>query len=136
MPRAMRCCTSTQRAEGDDDAREKRPRKFTVRFNTADPHQRTVIEILNQQGRYKAQFLTSAILHYVHCSQTPDIHGASAVGSEEIERIVYSVLARQQTVPVSQQEVKQTNITQIPADQSEDGDRDAIFKTLEAFRTK
>ena len=115
---------------------KKDPGKFTVRFNTADPHQRTVIEVLNQQGRYKAQFLTSAILHYVHCSQTPDIHGASAVGSEEIERIVYSVLARQQTVPVSQQEVKQTNITQIPAGQSEDGDRDAIFKTLEAFRTK
>lgn len=117
-------------------AEKKDPGKFTVRFNTADPHQRTVIEVLNQQGRYKAQFLTSAILHYVHCSQTPDIHGASAVGSEEIERIVYSVLARQQTVPVSQQEVKQTNITQIPAGQSEDGDRDAIFKTLEAFRTK
>ena len=115
---------------------KKDPGKFTVRFNTADPHQRTVIEILNQQGRYKAQFLTSAILHYVHCSQTPDIHGASAVGSEEIERIVYSVLARQQTVPVSQQEVKQTNITQIPVGQSEDRDRDAIFKTLEAFRTK
>ena len=115
---------------------KKDPGKFTVRFNTADPHQRTVIEVLNQQGRYKAQFLTSAILHYVHCSQTPDIHGASAVGSEEIERIVYSVLARQQTVPVSQQEVKQTNITQIPVGQSEDRDRDAIFKTLEAFRTK
>lgn len=115
---------------------KKDPGKFTVRFNTADPHQRTVIEILNQQGRYKAQFLTSAILHYIHCSQTPDIHGVSAVGSEEIERIVCSVLARQQTVPVSQQEVKQTNITQIPAGQSEDGDRDAIFKTLEAFRTK
>lgn len=113
---------------------KKDPGKFTVRFNTADPHQRTVIEILNQQGRYKAQFLTSAILHYIHCSQTPDIHGASAVGSDEIERIVCSVLARHQTDPALRQEVKQTNITQIPAGQSDDGDRDVIFKTMEAFR--
>lgn len=113
---------------------KKDPGKFTVRFNTADPHQRTVIEVLNQQGRYKAQFLTSAILHYVHCSQTPDIHGASAVGSEEIERIVCSVLARQQTVPISQQAIKQTSIAQMSAGQSEDGDRGAIFKTMEAFR--
>lgn len=113
---------------------KKDPGKFTVRFNTADPHQRTVIEILNQQGRYKAQFLTSAILHYVHCSQTPDIHGASAIGSDEIERIVCSVLARQQIVPVSQQEVKQANTTKMPTGQSDDGDRDAIFKTMEAFK--
>ena len=115
---------------------KKDPGKFTVRFNTADPHQRTVIEVLNQQGRYKAQFLTSAILHYVHCSQTPDIHGVSAIGSKEIELIVCSVLARQQTVPVSQQEGKETNITQMPAGQSEDEDKDVIFKTLEAFRTQ
>ena len=113
---------------------KKDPGKFTVRFNTADPHQRTVIEILNQQGRYKAQFLTSAILHYIHCSQTPDIYGVSAIGSDEIERIVYGVLARQQTDPALRQEVKQTNITRIPAGQSDDRDRDVIFKTMEAFR--
>ena len=38
---------------------KKDPGKFTVRFNMADPQQRTVIELLNQQGRYKAQFHTS-----------------------------------------------------------------------------
>ena len=58
--------------------------------------------------QYKAQFLTSAILHYIHCSQTPDINGASAVGSEEIERIVCSVLARRQADPAPQQEDKLT----------------------------
>lgn len=113
---------------------KKDPGKFTVRFNTADPHQRTVIEILNQQGRYKAQFFTSAILHYIHCSQTPDIHRASAVGSEEIERIVCSVLARQQTVPVSQQEDKPTAPCEVSVGQPEDTDKDVIFKTMEAFR--
>ena len=42
---------------------KKDPGKFTVRFNIADPQQKAVIDLLNQQGRYKAQFLTSAILH-------------------------------------------------------------------------
>ena len=80
---------------------KKDPGKFTVRFNMVDPQQRTVIELLNQQGRYKAQFLTSAILHYVHCSRTPDIRGVPAISSEEIERIVCSVLARQQADPAA-----------------------------------
>ena len=114
----------------------KQPGRFTVQFNMEDPQQRQVAEELYRQGRRKAQFLTSAILHYIHCSQTPDIHGVSAIGSKEIERIVCSVLARQQTVPVSQQEGKETNITQMPAGQSEDEDKDVIFKTLEAFRTQ
>lgn len=114
---------------------KKDPGKFTVRFNAADPQQRTVIEILNQQGRYKAQFLTSAILHYVHCSETPDIRSAAAVDSTEIERVVRHVLAQQQAVPVPRQEVKQANIPRIPTAQSDDGDRDTIFKTLEAFQT-
>ena len=73
---------------------KKDPGKFTVRFNMADPQQKAVIDLLNQQGRYKAQFLTSAILHYVHCSETPDIRSAATVDSTEIERIVRQVLAQ------------------------------------------
>ena len=42
-------------------AEKKDPGKFTVRFNPEDPQQRTVIRVLNRQGRYKAQFLTSAV---------------------------------------------------------------------------
>ena len=115
-------------------AEKKDPGKFTVRFNAADPQQRAVIDLLNRQGRYKAQFLTSAILHYVHCSQTPDIHGTAAVDSGEIERIVRSVLAQQQTAPVPQQEIKSATTTrEAPSGQSEDGNRDVIFRTLEAF---
>ena len=120
---------------------KKDPGKFTVRFNMADPQQRTVIELLNQQGRYKAQFLTSAILHYVHCSETPDIRGVSAVGSEEIERIVRSVLAQQQASP-PQDAVQNTSVpweasenqSSLSVSPSEDADREAIFKTLDAFR--
>ena len=117
-------------------AEKKDPGKFTVRFNVADPQQRTVIELLNQQGRYKAQFLTSAILHYVHCSETPDIRGVPAVGSEEIESMIRKVLAQQQNTspqaPV--QEIRSPAAHyKAPANQTEGADRDAIFKTLEAF---
>lgn len=123
---------------------KKDPGKFTVRFNMADPQQRTVIELLNQQGRYKAQFLTSAILHYVHCSETPDIRKVPAVGSEEIERIVRSVLAQQQMSPLQgsiQTAAEETQPWEAEEGQpsksvspSEDADREAIFKTLDAFR--
>ena len=115
---------------------KKDPGKFTVRFNAADPQQRTVIELLNQQGRYKAQFLTSAILHYVHCSETPDIRGVPAVGSEEIENMIRKVLAQQQnTSPqASVQEIRPPTADYgFPVNQTEGADRDAIFKTLEAF---
>ena len=125
---------------------KKDPGKFTVRFNMADPQQRTVIELLNQQGRYKAQFLTSAILHYVHCSETPDIRAVPKVGSEEIERIVRSVLAQQQTSPPQETAQETTKAAapwaepgSLPAgtdEQAEDADREVIFKTLDAFRPK
>lgn len=103
---------------------KKDPGKFTVRFNISDPQQRTVIELLNQQGRYKAQFLTNAVLHYVRGSEIPDRQRVPTVDSGEIERIVRSVLAGQQTAPSPKA------LDHPP----EDGDRNAIFKTLEAFR--
>lgn len=37
-------------------AAKKQPGRFTIQFNAADPQQRQVIELLNQQGRRKAAF--------------------------------------------------------------------------------
>ena len=103
---------------------KKDPGKFTVRFNIADPQQRTVIELLNQQGRYKAQFLTNAVLYYVRSSEIPDRQRVPTVDSGEIERIVRSVIAGPKSAPS----------TKAQAHPPEDSDKDAIFKTLEAFR--
>ena len=50
---------------------KKDPGKFTIRFNIADPQQQAVAELLNRQGRYKAQFITSAVMLYVHAAQAP-----------------------------------------------------------------
>ena len=125
---------------------KKDPGKFTVRFNMADPQQKAVIDLLNQQGRYKAQFLTSAILHYVHCPETPDIRSA-AVDSTEIERIVRHVLAQQQTAapPALRQGGQEPGEATVPWEEpdsslsetrnpAEDADKEAILQTLDAFR--
>jgi len=126
---------------------KKDPGKFTVRFNMADPQQKAVIDLLNQQGRYKAQLLTSAILHYVHCPETPDIRSAAAVDSTEIERIVCHVLAQQQTAAPSalRQGGQEPGEAVIPWEEpdsslpdtrnpAEDADKAAILQTLDAFR--
>ena len=126
---------------------KKDPGKFTVRFNMADPQQKAVINLLNQQGRYKAQFLTSAILHYVHCSEPPDIRSAATVDSTEIERIVRQVLAQQQAAipPSLQQGGQEFGAAAAPWEEpggslpeasnpAEDADKEAILQTLDAFR--
>lgn len=108
---------------------KKDPGKFTVRFNVADPQQREVVELLNQQGRSKAQFLTNAVQHYVHCSGAADMRDVSAMNTEQIERIVKDILFKQQT-PQESEVLPDSNANKsLPST-----DRDAIFRTLEAFQ--
>ena len=83
--------------------REKKdPYKFTIQFNPSDPtHQQTAV-LLNRQGRRKAQFLVNAVMHYIHCSQTPDIPQAPPVDTSLIEAVVRKILKEQnEGAPVS-----------------------------------
>lgn len=122
---------------------KKDPGKFTVRFNAADPQQRVVIDILNQQGRYKAQFLSNAVLHYIHCPETPDIYTAPTVDNSDIVSIVKNILAEQQTgtqtedilsaAPIPEKSPKQPGFEQDGP--LGDDDRTVVLKTLQAFRT-
>ena len=78
---------------------KKDPYKFTIRFNPSDPtHQQTVV-LLNQQGRRKAQLLVNAVMHYIHCSQTPDIPQMPPMDTALIETIVRKVLKEQSEEP-------------------------------------
>ena len=76
--------------------REKKdPYKFTIQFNPSDPtHQQTAV-LLNRQGRRKAQFLVNAVMHYAHCSQTPDIPQEPPVDTALIETVVRKILKEQ-----------------------------------------
>lgn len=126
---------------------KKDPGKFTVRLNIADPQQRIVVELLNQQGRYKAQFLVNAILHYIHCPETPDVYSKLAGDHVAIEDIVRSVLAQQLREGTVQEplqngpKIAELHPAQISTETDADdlweaADRDAIIKTLDAFRPK
>lgn len=110
---------------------KKDPGKFTVRFNVADPRQREVVDLLNQQGRFKAQFLANAVQHYVHCDEVPDSRKAPSADAEQIERIVRNVLAAQQMPQVTSPEKQEDSNKDNPLHGT---DRDAIFRTLEAFQ--
>lgn len=110
---------------------KKDPGKVTVRFNIADSRQREVVDLLNQQGRFKAQFLANAVQHYAHCNEAPDSNRALSVDAGQIERIVRGILAAQQ-MPREVSPEKQTDLNQ---DNTLHGtDRDTIIWTLEAFQ--
>ena len=68
------------------------------RSNENDPSHETVIGILEQQGpRQKAQFIANAVLHYIHCPETPDITIPQTVDRAAIEEIVAEILGRKET---------------------------------------
>lgn len=79
--------------------------KFTIQFSSGDPQHQQVAEILNRQGRRKAQFLVNTVLHYIHCSETPDIP-QQPVNTDAIETIVRRIMEEYSEKP-SRRDVKQ-----------------------------
>lgn len=128
---------------------KKQPGRFTIQFNAADPQQRQVIELLNQQGWRKAVFLTCAVLAY--CGQTaPTAFQPPVLESALVEQIVQKVLQekadrvfpqtsdRKETSPSINQTVKKVPKVAMPASAEElslsENDLSAICGTIDAFR--
>ncbi len=80
--------------------------KFTIQFSSGDPQHQQVTEILNRQGRRKAQFLVNTVLHYIHCTETPDIT-QPPVNTDAIEAIVRRIMEEYAQKP-TRQEVRST----------------------------
>ena len=80
--------------------------KFTIQFSSGDPQHQQVAEILNRQGRRKAQFLVNTVLHYIHCSETPDIP-QQPVNTDAIETIVRRIIEEYSEKP-TRQDVRKT----------------------------
>ena len=74
---------------------KKAPYKFTIQFNEGDPSHLQIAEMLNQQGRRKAQFIVNAVMHYIHCSETPNIPEPIMPDTNAIERVVLRILEEQ-----------------------------------------
>lgn len=81
--------------------------KFTIQFSSGDPQHQQVAEILNRQGRRKAQFLVNTVLHYIHCSETPDIPQQQPVNTDAIETIVRRIIEEYSEKP-TRQDVRKT----------------------------
>lgn len=132
---------------GKDVAGKKEPGKFTIKFNMMDPAHRQVIDTLEPMGRTKAQFLANAVLHYLHCTQTPDIPQPPVTDYGAIEVIVRRILEERLPVPTAPVQSQQNGVRKktrksedIRLEDAEailgDDGMAAIADTLSAFRSK
>ena len=110
---------------------KKDPGKFTIRFNLADPQQLRAAELVNRQGRSKAQFIANAVLCYAD-SHTSALQGALPVDSGQLRQLVEDILTQRQS------QTQQATIAPpaAPADHDplNDTERRMIFETLDAFK--
>lgn len=124
---------------------KKEQNKFTIQFSPADPAHRQVIDILNQQGRRKAQFLVSAVQHYLHCPETPDIPQPVPVDTRVIEDIVRRIIeGRSEPFPAERKQDTAQPQSTVPKTENLDCDEysqllgtdgmNAISQTLAMFR--
>lgn len=76
---------------------KKERSRFSIKFNENDPMHEIVIGILEHQGpRQKAQFIANAVLHYMNCSETPDLKAVqTGIDKAAIERVVLEILEQQ-----------------------------------------
>ena len=115
---------------------KKDPGKFTIRFNIADPQQRTAAELLNQQGRYKAQFITNAVLFYNYTAL--DSQTVSLMNCAAIQHIVADAKSSHQKATPNEGQGNTGEAVTAPATGTGNdlgsADMDAIYKTMEIFR--
>ena len=73
---------------------KKKPGRFTLQFNMEDPQQRMASELLEQQGRHKAQFIASAVLSYIQ--HPPQGHGGDPPPIDEaaLERMLLAIMEK------------------------------------------
>lgn len=123
---------------------KKNPSRFTIQFNHGDPKQQSVAELLEQQGRHKAQFITNAVLHYINCPETPETAPPQTVDKALLEKLVLEILERQggkvpvpaENLQVQEQPASETN-SEIPSELEKLFGKDglsAITSTLSAFQ--
>ncbi len=75
-------------------ADKKSVSRFCIQFNVNDSRHLQVMNILNAQGRHKAQYIASAVLHYINCTETPSLPQDDAAFRQAVEAIVADVMKK------------------------------------------
>lgn len=115
---------------------KKKPGRFTIQFNLEDPQQLAVSRLLEQQGRRKAQFITSAVLCYTQDREQQDKN------DDALEQKILSVIrSHPEIMPFSKEDGAARSEISSPKqpervwDNSEDNDTmRAIAETLAGFQ--
>ena len=101
--RDMNSSIRWKRQAGEPMGEKKNRERFSIKFNENEPAHDAVIRLLEKQGPHsKAQFLVNAVLHYIHCPETPDIDAPRTVDRAAIEEIVAEILERKGKETVKQ----------------------------------
>lgn len=75
-------------------AEKKRPGRFTLQFNLEDPQQRAASELLEPQGRHKAQFIASAILSYIQHPPQGHVGDPPPIDEAALERMLLAIVEK------------------------------------------
>ena len=144
-------------------AQKKDRSRFSIKFRENDPaHERTICILESQGQRNIAPFLVNAVLHYVQCSETPDMSHMLAekaqtlMDKNAVEDIVKEILLQEGIIKAEIQKVEQIQSTAEtklmedmqrrkeelpvevikPQNPVNDDMREMIARTLSAFRSE
>ena len=144
-------------------AQKKDRSRFSIKFRENDPaHERTICILESQGQRNIAPLLVNAVLHYVQCSETPDMShmlaekAQSLMDKNAIENIVKDILLQEGIIKAGIQKDEEIQVTaetklmqdmqkrkeEMPAESIKtqnpvnDDMRAMIARTLSAFRNE
>lgn len=121
------------------------PYRFTLSFNEHDLRHRRVVEILNQQGKSKSQFIVTAILHYIDCEKLPfdtsvqyqPLEGvADRIIQETAERVLRGLEEKWLTRAPTPRSREDTPARPAAPDSPPGVDRELLSAGMGAFRTR
>lgn len=126
-------------------AEKKSISRFCIQFNEHDIHHQQVMNILNAQGRHKAQFIAAAVLHYINCGEAPAIPLDDARLRQTVEAVVLEVLekrggtsAKQLTLPAADRpprKIRHTSEISTNIEKLDEETLATIQDSLAAFRS-
>ena len=120
--------------------------RFCIQFNITDSRHLQVIDILEKQGRRKAPFIAEAILHYINCNESPEIHihknQDTTLFKSMIKSVVLDILQNQQSDVKNIQNMSFDSITELPntaklpfVDSKNDIDKELLSSIQESMST-